>query len=382
VCLYRGDYARRRHYPLCLLYLGWMLITLFSRGDFNLTESGNRAALVNQCALCCVALPFAQVVRDRKRRYLSGVLTAVISVCAVMIWLCWIGTVTGRDVTILGDLMEFGARYTTTGRLKLKVMNLHYYHLGYISVACFFVSLYLAASHWTRRFIPFWILMLGTFMATVLMTYSRTGVFAMLGGLLIALYLPLEKACRKKGTRIAVFAVMLCAGVVLTCLGLNVIYKAVHSIRDIWYGMASLSSRTDIWSGTLRALFDNPSALLFGFPLDTGMDTVNAYIALGDSVSHTHSGLLHVWISLGTVGMLLALAFYVYLIRCCLRLYFAKEKPAAVRLLVPLPAALIFINLFESALIFGEPKVTLLSVIFMLVAGYIIEESRDGLEKN
>ena len=378
ICLYRGDYSKRRHYPFCLLYLLWILVTYLSRGDLNLSIDSNRVALVNQCALCCVALPYAHFTKDSDRRYLNHILMAIISVCAILIWLCLIGTITGRDITLMDGALKFGAQYTYTGRLKLRMLNLYYYHLGYLSVVCFFITLYLAVSRWAARFLPLLILMLCTFAAATLLTYSRTAVFALLGGLVIVFYIPLSRSCGNKKLRMAIFLLVTLAGIAATGAGMNLLYKAVHSIRDIWYGLSSLSSRTDIWSGSLRALIAHPFCMLFGFSLDTGMATVNEFIPLSDYIAHTHNGFLQAFVFLGLPGFLFVVAFFVYLIRCCLTLFSAVHKgdvPVSVMMLVPIPAVSIFINLFESVLLYGEPKLIILSFINALVSGYIIESS-------
>lgn len=165
-----GAYFRsppRGLYLLGPVFLLWLALTALIRGDSTLGQLPAQTALVEQSIIFCVAFPFARLIRDPDRQQLNRLLLAVVCLMAVMIWLCLIGTLTGRNISLFRRLV-FGASYTATGRLKLKVLNLHYYHLGYLSVICFFITLYLAASRPRARWRPLWLLLLATFAAAIL----------------------------------------------------------------------------------------------------------------------------------------------------------------------------------------------------------------------
>lgn len=381
VCLScAGVYFRNPLRGLYLLgpaFLFWLVSAALLKGDSALGQLPAQTPLVEQTIIFCLAFPFARLIRDPGRLQLNRLLLAVVCLMAVMIWLCLIGTLTGRNISLFRRLV-FGASYTATGRLKLKVLNLHYYHLGYLSVICFFITLYLAASRPRARWRPLWLLLLATFAAAVLLTYSRNAVMALLCGGLMALWLFLERLIRRKRLRRIIFLVLAAVSCILVCSAMNTVYKAVHSIRDVWYGLDTLSSRTEIWSGGLRALISQPQALLTGFPLETGMDTINRFIRLSERVSHMHSGFLEMLICFGLPGLILLLLFTAAILKRSLGLFADAGRSAPVRLLTLIPVTLTLMNVFDCLFPFESRVPLLIPLLNALVSGYIAQISREA----
>ena len=357
----------------------WMLITTLAKEPFPQTLLPGRTHFSEQCAVFCIALPFSRFIGAAGRRHLNRILLVIVLLMACMIWLCLTGTFTGQTITLFHNGLSFGARYTETGRLKLRVLNLHYYHLGYLSVLCFFITLYFAAAKPARRWRPVWILLLLTFAASTLMTYSRNAVFALLFGLLAALYLLLQKLCRQKSLRIVIFCCCAAGGLLLTCAGMNLIYRAVHSIRDVWYGLSTLSSRTEIWSGGIRALLSHPQAILLGFPPDTGMETINRFIQPESHISHMHSGFMEMLVSFGLPGLILLAVLCVIILKRCCRLFFSSPEMGISpgnRMLSLIPVLVMQMNLFDCLFPFQRRLPVLIPLICALVSGCIVESCR------
>lgn len=373
-----GAYFRsppRGLYLLGPVFLLWLALSALIRGDSTLGQLPAQTPLVEQSIIFCMAFPFARLIRDPDRQQLNRLLLAVVCLMAVMIWLCLIGTLTGRNISLFHRLV-FGASYTATGRLKLKVLNLHYYHLGYLSVICFFITLYLAASRPRARWRPLWLLLLATFAAAVLLTYSRNAVMALLLGGLMALWLLLERLIRRKKLRRIIFWSLAAVSVLLTCAAMNTVYRAVRSIRDVWYGLDTLSSRTEIWSGGIRALISQPQALLTGFPPETGMDTVNQFIRLSERVSHMHSGFLEMLICFGLPGLFLLLLFTAAILKRSFSLFADSGRSVPVRLLTLIPIALTLMNVFDCLFPFESRVPLLIPLLHALVSGCIVEICR------
>ena len=376
-CIGRGDYFQRKRYVGYLMYLIWIVVTYLFRGDIYLLDDNNRIVFINQCIFCGIALPFSHVSGDTKaRKHLDTLFGIMIFVVAFLLWLCFIGAFLGENILLMDGRFEFGVKYTYTGRMMLKVLALYYYHLGYLSVVCFFSALYMAVTHWSKITAPLWILLLATFSAGILLTYSRTGVFSFAGGLLLAFHIFLQNLPLSKSSRRRIFLIAIIAGIFLTGAGMNLIYSAVHSIRDIWYGISTFSSRTEIWGAIFQVLRDYTSSIVFGLPLELGMSIVNQYLPDLDYIANMHSGFLQTLLALGIPGFLCIIWFTLYLIRCSCRVFFTPSNCGITnsdKLLILIPAVSLFMALFESILFYGCVELTILNIINALTAGYIIE---------
>ena len=378
-CFCRGDYFQRKYHLFYLAFILWIVLSNWLKGNIFPDNSSN-FIFVKFCALCGIALPFAHFLIDWERRnILHAFLFPILLVFACFLLLAFVALLQGSNICIIPDWFEFGATYTSTGRIMLKVLNLHYYHTGYLSTVCFFSCLYLAVSRWSSKSAPLWILLLTIFTAGVFITYSRTAVFSFIGGLLLAFHIFLQRIGINTRMRRLLFIGTALVGFLITCTVMNIIYKAVHSIRDIWYGIATLSSRTDIWRAALSALRDHPGILLHGFYPEQISPLVKSYLPDFGDLTHLHSGYLTTLFSVGLPGFVLVITFCLYLCKCAYRLFIApisETVRVSDKCLVLVPLVCLTMNLVESIAFFCLNEVELLNLLMMLFSGYVFEKVR------
>ncbi len=364
----------KKLYIFCLCFLGWILITYFIKGD-GIYDTNNLYVFINRCAFCIIAIPFAKVLCDTKtRKYLDIFLLTTIIAVAILLWLCYLATLTGENITLF-NTFEFGKTCTYTGRIKLKVLNLHYYHLGYLSLICFFSCLYLTVSHWAKQLITLWLFLLGTFGVGVIFTYSRTAIFTFIGGLLIAFYVLLSNIKMKHSTRIIILVSVLVSAIFMTILGLNFIYKFMHSIRDIWYGITTLSSRTIIWQATIDIFIKYPTALISGFPLADITELINHHLPNLDHVDHMHSGYLQTLLSIGLPGFIAVVAYAFYVTKNSIQIIFTTKNISftnAEKIMTIVPITCLVIGLFESIIFYNSARPEIFNLFTALFSGYVI----------
>lgn len=375
-----GAYSHRKLYLFCFIFLIWIMLTYIFRGESPFAQD-NLYVFLNRCLFCTIAIPFAHLMKDTKRHlYLNTFLIVTISLLAISLWLCFIGVLVGDNISLFNGKLEFGASYTITGRIKLKVMNLHYYHLGYLSLFCFFSSLYLAVKYWFKHLIPVWILLLATFGAGIIFTYSRGAIFTLVASLLLILAIRLKHLNFKRSHRIVILLVSTVVLAIVTVVGFNTLYKLVNSIRDIWHGLSTLSSRTTIWTSVLSVYERYPLAALYGLPLHNIMDIVNSLLPDLEWVNHMHSGYLQTLMSTGFPGLIAVVSFSVYVIKHCIRVFFAPSDSgisSSDKILTILPVASMVIGIFESIIFYNPVNIEIFNLITAVVSGYIIEMSID-----
>lgn len=307
-------------------------------------------------------------------------LILTISFLAICLWLCFAGVISGKNISLYNGNLEFGATYTRTGRIKLKVMELHYYHLGYLSLFCFFSSLYLAIKYWSKRLIPVWVVLLATFGAGIIFTYSRGAIFTLIASLFLILAIRLRHLNLKRSHRALILFVSATILTIITIVGFNNLYKLVNSIRDIWYGFSTLSSRTTIWNSVWSVFGRYPLAALYGLPLHNTMDIVNGFLPDLDWVNHMHSGYLQTLVSTGFPGLIAVVSFSVYVFKHSICVFLApsdSDISLADKILTILPIASMVIGMFESIIFYNAADIEIFNLMTAVVSGYVIEKSRN-----
>ena len=248
-----GLYFSEKRYFFYLLFLVWILLSFFLRGEFNLIYNSNSIFFILRCAYCGILLPFSKITSDiRKRKFLGIIFFIVALLMCVMLWLAFLALIKGENIKLFSNRLVFGASYTRTERMKLKILNLHYYYTGIFSVAMFFCTLYLAVSHWKGILKLLWTFMLSTFFAGVFITYSRTAVVSLVAGCLLFVYCLICRKISSKKLQVLTGVSVTGVAVTVAAVAMNKIYSAVNSIRNIWYGITTLSSRTIIWASILK----------------------------------------------------------------------------------------------------------------------------------
>jgi len=376
--LCRKIYFQRRINIFYFAFLCWMIITYWLKDDLLISDPTNRTFLISRGIICLIALPFAQIMNDTgKRRHIDTFLTIMVCITAILLWFSYIGALRGESFNFFDGRFMFGATYTYTDRMMLQFFNLYYYKTGYLALVCFFTTLYLAVSHWSiKRSVPYALLMI-TFTIAVVITYSRTAVFTFLIGLIIALLILLQHLQIRPAIRRAIIGFSSIAGIIIAAVGLNYTYKFFNSIRDIWYGIDTLSSRTDIWSSITELIHERPCSMIYGLPVNESMQIMNGYIDLADKVSNMHSGYLQTLVLTGLPGLVAVLLFCSYLIVAAARILFSKTSntayPSSVKLMVIVPVCCMIMNLIESLIFFNPVQTDILNLITALFSGYIIE---------
>lgn len=137
--------------------------------------------------------------------------------------------------------------------------------------------------------------------------------------------------------------------------------------------LLTLNSRTTIWAGIVRVLWENPRALLLGVPEAEMTGMVQKYTT--SYTAHAHNSYLQTVMVMGVPGLLMALYFVWRAVRASFRLVFCHENSTfgdrmiAVSLMTMLVSTLMECYLFTTfELLFG--------FVFFLLLGYALETDR------
>lgn len=373
-CFCRGDYFRRREYILGLLFILWSLVCCWLRGEIDRTAAA-QTEFLRGLVLCGIIFPFAHLTGDRDRKLLEKLLLPVLLVMAALYVLTYIALLRGENIVLIPEWLTFGADYTVTGRMMLKLLNLYHTCAGYLAVICFYAALYLAVVYRKTRALPAWLLLLAVFGVGVLITYSRTAVFTLTGGILFAVYLYLQRHPMKPVLKVLTLILTAVAVVVLTALLMNRLYKAVNSIRDIWYGLGTFSNRTDIWAAGLKVIWEQPGVLLRGLPAERIMEEVNVFLPHLDPIQHMHSGYLQILLRMGLPGFGAVAALAVSLFRSGRILLTSPRAELEEKFLLCLPVACLVMGTMESIIFCCTIPTELMNLLMLLFSGYILERA-------
>lgn len=373
-----GMYFANKRYFAYVTFLCWVAVTFMLRGEFDLTMPVNRSHFVILCASCGVLLPMPAILKGNKKRILlDSVLFSVSLLMCVFLILAYIGLIRGENLALFHGKLTFGATYTYTQRMMLKVLNLHYYYTGLYSAVLFFCTLYLAFSHWKGWLKLLWVFMLATLATGVFITYSRTAVLSFTAGILLTLYFCFFRNIKSRKIKWRACVLSAVGGVSAVAVAMNRIYSAVNSIRDVWYGITTLSSRTVIWASLIPLVKDYPLVILRGLPLSSAMDAVKLYIPDQGHTPHMHNSYLQTFLHLGLPGLIAIIFFMIYLLKCIKKLVEAKVH-ATDRQLCIVPVVIMLIGVTESNFICNPCGYEMMNLIFALASGFIIEKAESG----
>jgi len=373
--VFTGKVFRNKAWLLLLLLALWYLFCCYAdRWVFELKKSEQKVFLYFLIS-AAVTFPFAKVTKDvYDRKILDVFLGVMILACSVLWWTAYVGVYNHELYTVLG--YNFGAEYTYTGRLILRIMSMHQYRSGFIASAFAFISFYLAVSHPKKPVIIAAVLMEITYIPSVIMSGGRTDIFGFAIGILYILVLLIRRKKLSKKVRIAA-AAGAAAGITAAAFeGMNLVYRHVtHSIRDVWYGMTTLTSRTEIWGGLIASYKDNPKALWTGYPWYNAMDIANEYIPLEDEIPHMHSSFMQTLAVCGIPGLALMIAVILCVIINGLRIFKADEESGAgfkEKLLFTVPLCMILEGTMEIIIFADTSECIFANALFMLLSGYVV----------
>lgn len=165
-------------------------------------------------------------------------------------------------------------------------------------------------------------------------------------GCLISVFFYLDKRIKRRGLKIVAYTALPVALFSIAAAAMNRIYVAVNSIRDIWYGITTLSSRTEIWASVIPLTRDYPHMLFCGLPVESAMDMVNVYLTDLEYIVNMHNAWLQTLIHLGLPGLLAVVWFILCLLRVIIRL--AKNADTPTKQLAVVPVVLLSVLLVPS----------------------------------
>ncbi|MCI6378446.1 MAG: O-antigen ligase family protein [Clostridiales bacterium] len=378
VALYRADYAGDRVYRVGLAFVLWYAVTRILNGDHYLQYDYNQYRLVALCATYGLAFPLAGMLRDgQRRRALDCIALALVAVLAVCIWLGVIAALKGEIITIPFFNSEFGLK---GGRLW--ILSQHPNLTAAVSLCGIFMLVYLLASHWRWWLLPPALAVGAGFFIALPLSDSRTGMVALLFGIVIAGAAALQRLpLPPKWRRLAGIACLACVVLVVAVAGFGAAVKLVStagesgqavSQRSLLKDLPTLTGRTAAYAAVPTALSNDPLALLRGYDELEMMPAINRLTAA--HFDHMHNSYLQTLMLTGAPGLLMALWLSLRVIGSALKLLFSSKATLSQKLLIPLPAALFLQGMLEHYLFVDSYSI--LNLLFFLFAGYVIELGR------
>lgn len=395
---------------LLFLFGVWLVLSRIINGDYFLSQD-----TVQTLLLCMLfVLPAAGLVlsKDGRRRFLlcAGIVVCVIYTASAVLGIY--SAVSGVELINPRDGSFITQFSSVSDRLEVFGRNPNYISVCFM-VACFF-ALYFFAN--TKRAIVKAIIILVFILNYVAigLTYSRNVMLGSSLAFAALLYLPLQEKMRIKNVRVKVAALL-----VVMCICTPLIYNIytasrsavnfaseiaapeVHVVVEKNSETTSLSEKTDerrgmkdtgrlpIWRSVLPVLKNDPGRLLAGRV--NVMDASNAYfeeqwfghgnkefkvLAKTGGVMYYHNAFIQLLMATGIPGLLIVLAFLALLAVHACRVFFAQEGKTAAgdKILALLLAALVCYNMFECSIFCN---ITLASVTFFIVSGFVIAASKE-----
>lgn len=380
VSMYRGDYRGNRLYLLGLFFVGWYALTRMLNGDHYLQYSYNRYRLISLSATYGLALPFAHVLRDAKdRRALDALALGLTATLAALVGLALVSALLGRLIVIPFFQSEFGMKES-----RLIILSQHPYFTAFISLAGFFMTLYLLSAHWKPLFLAPALLCLGVFTAGIVLTTSRTAFVVFAFTLVLAAMILLSRlnlSRRRMRTLLLAGAAALLVAVVAGFGPLTrVISQKISSIdpdstaaRSFFYKITNLNGRLPLFTSVPLIIKHHPQALVKGFDELEMMHVVNRY-ATYEWFTHMHNSYLQTLMLTGLPGLLAAAWFTIKMFGAMARILKSKTAAAAEKLLTLIPLPLFLCGLTEHYLFVDTYSI--LNFLFFLFLGYLLETDR------
>ncbi len=380
VGLYRGDYRGDRLYQLGLFFVAWFAFTRVLNGDHYLQFSYNRYRLVSLCATYGLALPFARMLRDAKERRALDALALVLTLTfAALVGLALLSIPLNRLIKIPFFQTEFGMKES-----RLVILSQHPYFTAFISLAGFFMTLYLLSAHWKPLLLVPALLCMGVFTAGIVLTTSRTALVVFAFTLLVAAVILLSRlklSRRRRRIILLVGAVVLAAAVIV---GFGPLTKWINdripgenpnisAERNFFTSLATLTGRRDLYEAVPQVIRAYPQLLLKGFDELEMMPTVNEY-ATYERFTHMHNSYLQTLMLTGLPGLLAAIWYTVRMLGAMARSFKSKALPVAEKLLALVPLSLFLSGLLEHYLFVDTYSI--LNFVFFLFLGYLFETDR------
>lgn len=373
ISMYRGDYRENRLYLLGLFFVGWYALTRMFNGDHYLQYSYNRYRLVSLSATYGLALPFAHVLRDAKDRTALDALTlGLTATLAALVGLALVSALLGRLIVIPFFQSEFGMKES-----RLIILSQHPYFTAFISLAGFYMTLYLLSAHWRPLFLAPALLCMGVFTAGIVLTTSRTALVVFAFTLVLAAMILLSQAKlsrRRRRTILLVGAAALLAAVVAGFGPLTRVISDNTVERNFFHKLMTLTGRTTLYEAVPRVIQAYPQVLFKGFDELEMMQVVNQYTIYPYSRPHMHNSYLQTLMLTGLPGLLAALWFTIKMLGAMAHMLKSKVLAVAEKLLMLIPLPLFLCGLLEHFLFVDSYSI--LNFLFFLSLGYLLETDK------
>lgn len=323
------------------------------------------------------AFPVVFVHDEDNGKLFDQILARTNTITFICMSLVLLGAVTGQAISFFNGTFVFGLKYSASGRLKISMLSMHQYITGYIAVFYSFISLYLLSKARTWIVKGWYSISAVVFITVAVLSGSRNIWISLLIGGIMVIYIYLSKLIKNRKILICITLFSLAAAFMILVLISGYLYTSVlHSRRDIFYALSTLTSRTTVWKGWFALIKDRPSALLLGLSISEMPSVMNYYIALKDSVSHMHSTLVQALCISGIFGAITILIYtYIVISRTVRILSDSSENTKTADRLLMIPVIIVMqISLFEP-LVFVSKVSLPVNFIFYLIFGSIISLS-------
>lgn len=137
--------------------------------------------------------------------------------------------------------------------------------------------------------------------------------------------------------------------------------------------LLTLNSRTEIWAGVLRMLWENPRVLLLGMPEGELSGMLQQYTF--SITAHAHNSYLQTAMLTGLPGVLMALYFAVRAVWVSFRLMFCRPRAAFADRLVAVSLLTMLVSTLLECYLFTHFEI-LFGFLFFLLLGYALETER------
>lgn len=354
----------------------WLAGTRILSGDKYLHESYVYVSMIGFA--CLVLYPLPSVLGEKARRQYFTAVSLVFSIAmGVAAWAGVIAVVTRNPIS--NPFNEFVLGLFEHSRLWLFTDHPNAFScLLYIALGMLLYLTVVFRRLWARLWFAF--LAVGMCLA-IYFTGCNSSIAITVFILLAAAVLFIMQ--RKKISRKRLLVIISVALLLLVIFaGTLAFYYASTSSDDLqtesgevfstrfYQAPGTFGARIEIWEVGFQLLQEKPLRFLIG----DQRTTVRFQIAekMGVFLTHMHNSYMEVLMTGGIAAVLIMAAFNILLFYRCVRLFFRKQAPLALKMLT-LPLIGLLIHAVTENYIFTEE---LQSMLFFLLAGMVVFESR------
>ena len=372
----RKGWPRSAEMILLAGFTVWLALTRILNGDKYLFESYVYVAMIGFACLVLYPLPGVLVEKARER-YMTAVALVFSFAIGVAAWIGVVAVIAQSPVTnpfngyVLG-LFE---------QSRLWLFTDHPNGFSCLLYTALSMLLYLSVIY-KRLWVRLWfaVLAIGMCLAIYFTGCNASIVITVIIFVAAAFLLFIQKKKLSKKRLLIIVSVALLLLVIFA--GTLAFYYAFTSSDDLQTGTgevfsarfdkapSTFSYRIKLWKAGFQLLQEKPLRFVVG----DQRTSIRLLIAekMGVYLTHMHNSYMEVLMTSGIPALLLMIAFNILLFYRCVKLFFCKHAPLAMKLLT-LPLFGLLIHTVTENYIFTEE---LQSMLFFLIAGVVVFESR------